>query len=363
MSIEYQAMFWMRTVCETDFERMQKESGIDESVMAGFKEFSGLLRHIYNDYHSFEVSRALHEPTKIGIMEDDLENYHNLINMLDCLYHLARVGMVQKSGVETCLMIQKASFQKIFKKSAAKLFEQLERYSFYLRYYKNGTEVSAYRQCNTFEVYYDPNPAMMHAIHYFAVNIPETNVKENYAQEKVLFYIADYEGVLSKQSIKRKELSPKRFGIPKLLGEYEQLWSVLLREFDTMALDYDISLNPYVFPCWNFKCIYQKRTLCTFYIGVDKLSVRLPLSYDIAKTLILKRNELPASVCESMEHFGCVRCGNCCEEQNIEIIDGVKLCKLHYSNFVTEDARLIAFSLTTREEADFVVATMKRLMD
>ena len=127
-------------------------------------------------------------------------------------------------------------------------------------------------------------------------------------------------------------------------------------------MSYDVSLNPYVFPAWNFKFLNKKRTICTFNIGTDRLSVRLPLSYELAKDLIIKRSELPQNVRECIENFGCVRCGKCTDESNIEIVDGIRLCKLNYSNFVTEDSRMIAVQLTAKNEVDIIIRLIRDII-
>lgn len=126
-------------------------------------------------------------------------------------------------------------------------------------------------------------------------------------------------------------------------------------------MDYDISLNPYVFPTWNIKFLFKKKTVCTFNIGTDRLFIRLPLSYELAKELIITRNKLPQNIRECIEKFGCVRCGKCTNENNIEIIDGIRLCKLNYSNFVTEDSRIIAVQLNTKDETDFIIKLIQLL--
>jgi hypothetical protein len=363
MSIGYQAMFWMRNVCESDFNAIQQENNLDDSIVEGLREFSNLLRNIYTDYHSFEISTVESVLTKIGIMSDDLENYHNLTETIDCLYSIAKSGILQVDGMESYLVVAKDAFKKEFKKPVAFPFEIFEKHSFYFRYYKKEKEVSSYKLCDTFNIYYDNNNFMMSSLKYFVDRITLKNVKEDYAKTDILFYIADYDSVLLNKTTRRKEICPDRIGIAKTLGNQSELWTFITNKLhDEMKMNYDISLNPYVFPAWNFKFLNKKRTVCTFNIGTDRLFVRLSLSYELAKELIITRNKLPQNIRECIEKFGCVRCGKCANESNIEIIDGIRLCKLNYSNFVTEDSRIIAVQLTSKDEIEFIIKLIRELI-
>ncbi|MEL7657849.1 MAG: hypothetical protein AAGU75_18300, partial [Bacillota bacterium] len=273
MSIEYQAMFWLRNVCESDLENIQQKSNIENSIVDGLRGFSRLLKNIYGDYRSFEVSTAESVPTKIGIMTDDLENYHHLTETVDCLYSIAEIGILVDS-VNSHLTVHKNLFKKEFKKSTAFPFEMLEKHSFYFRYYRNGKEVPSYRQCDTFNVYYNNNNFLIPAMKYFAENIAVKTVKEDYAETRAIFYIADYDSALLNKTTKRKELYPERFGISKTLGSHGGLWSLITNTLcDELKMCHDISLNPYVFPCWKIKFLYAKKTVCTFNIDVDLLYV------------------------------------------------------------------------------------------
>ena len=88
MSIENQATFYLRNVCDYD-PAIKADAKLTESVIDGFGEFSALLRAIYRDWRSFETSTIPSERTKIGIMSDDLKNYYNLTDKLDFITRAA----------------------------------------------------------------------------------------------------------------------------------------------------------------------------------------------------------------------------------------------------------------------------------
>ena len=130
MSIENQATFYYRNVCDYD-PNIKSEATLTESTITGFAEFSDLLRTIYQDWRSYEISTVSSERTKIGIMTDDLENHHNLTYTLDCLFAIATVGELCSEGESQYLNVNKPLFRDEYKKSVVLPFEMLEKYGFY----------------------------------------------------------------------------------------------------------------------------------------------------------------------------------------------------------------------------------------
>lgn len=362
MSIETQANFWLRNITAADTEAIRRECGFDDGIIGALNSFTILLRGIYTDYTSFEVSSAGHVPTKIGIMADDLENYHNLTDTLDCLYAIVRTGVLRTQGAVSFLEVKKADLKAQFRKNAALPFGILEKNSFYPEFYRNGKKVPTYRQCNEFCVHYEDSDTMLSALKQFVMRITPKNVKEDYAPEKVLFYTADYESVFLGKTTLRREICHQRLGIDSTLGTQCELWRHICGVIqENLELGYDVCINPYVFPNWNFKFIKKRKTVCTFDIGVDRLSVRLPLPYNLAKELILSREKLPESIRGCIENFGCTCCGKCSGQSNLELVDGITLCSLNYSNFVTEDSRMISIQIRTQDEADTVAGLIRRI--
>ena len=98
MSIQYQADFWLRNVHNFDPEEFSTEQLFSDELIEGFQEFSSLLRRIYSDYQSFEISTVEPVLTKIGIMSDDLDNYHNLTDTINFFYKIASLGELQSDG-------------------------------------------------------------------------------------------------------------------------------------------------------------------------------------------------------------------------------------------------------------------------
>lgn len=172
MSIENQATFYYRNVCDYD---SNIRSGVElaESIVDGFIEFTNFLRNIYEDWRSYETSAIPSERTKIGIMTDDLENYHNLTYTMDCLYALATTGELQSEGGTKYLSVNKIPFKNIYKQSATFSFKMLEKYSFYFKYFKGHKEVTEYKHCDSFNVYYENGRSLIESMKLLAARLSE----------------------------------------------------------------------------------------------------------------------------------------------------------------------------------------------
>ena len=360
MSIKSQADFFLMNVHDYFKTSMGEKLGKAALPLEGFEEFSRLLKNIYSDYASYEISTTEKVKTKIGIMADDLENYHNLTNTLSCIYKMALWGHLHFEGEVTRLTVNKAVFKKEYKKSVTLPFSMLEKYSFYFKYYRGDREVSTYSLCTSFDVYYDNCGSLMEALKIMSERMPGVNVKEDYGTAETLFNLADYPSIVLGESTKRKNKKPLQPEILRTAGPREALWSKIVSTLaEDLGLSTDISLNAFVFPHWAVKFIARKRTLCTFYLYSDNLGVRLPLSYEHAKKIIQERAQLPESIRESISRFGCCGCRKCENKSNIELFEGVELCRLTTTNFITEDSRLIAIWVNTEDEVEAICQIIK----
>lgn len=358
MSIAMQATFWRRNV--QDYVDSEGEYAM---FSEGFAAFSGLLRRMYDEHAVFEVSTAEPVPTKIGIAANDLEDYHNLTDALDFLYHAAASGTAVEEGAASCLRVPKADFKRAFKGSATLPMAMLERFDFYFRYEKGGRETAAYKACDTFALYHDGGASLPAALKCFVDRLPAATAKEDYLPTKNLFYVADYGSALWRESTKQQDIDPLREGILRTAGSQAALWQAVAGAMgERFGLTARASINPYVFPHWDVRFLRGKKTVCTFEVHPDRLKLRLPLSCPAAKAAILRRHALPASIRTAIERFGCCGCGKCKDRQNIEVVDGIGLCTLRTTSFLTEDARLIGIALETQAEADAVLSLVGELL-
>ena len=357
MSIKNQATFYLRNVC--DYEPTIKSAvALPESVIAGFTEYSDLLRAIYQDWHSYEISTVPSERTKIGIMTDDLENYHDLTYTLDCLFAIATVGELRSEGEVQYLSVQKALFKIEYKKSVAFPFEMLEKYGFYFSYFKCEKEVDEYKRCDSFHVYYENGGHLIEAMKFIAHQLTEQEKKKE-MPAKVAFMLADYHFIL----IGNINQNPTQQSVLNTLGALSKTWGALVRVMQNeCGLVADSWFQPYVFPNRTITFRQNKKTICKFEINVDRLNIRLPLSFEAAKDLITKRTSLPQSINHNMDLFDCVSCGKCENKSNIVMVEGVPLCNLQYSNFVTEDSRCLRFDITSEDEVNTICSIVREII-
>ena len=367
MSIQQQATFWLRNV--NDYTGYTGGTGDisepgDVALAEGYRAFSDLMKTIYGDYHSYETSTAESVRTKIGIMADDLENYHNLTDTIDCLYQMVDMGVLNEEGGAGCLAIKKAAFKKAFKGSVAFPFQMLKKYGVYFKYIKNGNEVSAYKNCDAFYLCNDTTTGLIPAMKTMADALPELNAKDDYTGKKnTLFSLADFESVLCKSSTKQADISLLKPGIVNTAGAKDGIWRSMAESFvNEMKLTARSYLFPYVFPNWTVKFLHKKKTIVTFNISPDTIGVNLPLTYDMAKNVIANREKLPDIVRKSIENFGCMGCGKCLSQSGLEIFEGVPLCGREASNSLGESPRSVRGEIVSPEEATAICDIVKGMI-
>ena len=355
MSIENQATFYYRNVCDYD-PNIKSEAALTESIIAGFAEFSDLLRTIYQDWRSYEISTVPSERTKIGIMTDDLENYHNLTYTLDCLFAIATDGELCSKGEVQYLNVNKSLFKNDYKKSVALPFEMLEKYGFCFIYYKGDKEAVDYKRCDRFDVYYENGSSLIEVMKFIADRLTGMEKKKEMVP-KVAFMLADYYFILTGNI----NQNPTQESVLKTLGSLCGFWEELVRAAeDECGLVADSSFNPYVFPNRTVTFKKGKKSICKFEITANRLHIRLPLTFEIAKTLVEKRAKTPQSINESIHHFGCINCGKCTEQSNIVSVEGVPLCSLPYGGFITDDSHCLAFDVTHEDEVKVICMIIKQ---
>lgn len=357
MSIQHQAGFWLRNI--------NGYVGYSDShpLAEGFRAFSDLMKTIFSDYRSYETSTAERVQTKIGISADDLENYHNLTETVDCLYQMTVLGVLAEEGESGYLEIEKAMFSKAFKGSVTFPFQMLEKYGFYFSHFKNGIETHAYKNCDKFYLFSETGTGLIPAMKHINNALPDLDAKEDYIGKKnLLFSMSDFESILLKNSTKQTDMSPLRQSILNVAGDKNELWHKIVDSFISgMKLTSKAYINPYVFPNWTVKFMSEKKTVITFCISPDIVNVHLPLSYDMAKNVIANKKDFPDIVKKSIENFGCMGCGKCLAQSNIEFFEGVPLCVRDTSKSFGESPRSIRGNIVSTEGAKAICEIVKEM--
>lgn len=91
------------------------------------------------------------------------------------------------------------------------------------------------------------------------------------------------------------------------------------------------------------------------------IRVELILPYDTAKEVIRDRKNMPRFIDASIDRFGCRGCGKCSDHSNMELFEGVNLCKLNSTSFLI-DSRIITGEIISEEEVAAIYDIAKRML-
>lgn len=102
MSIERFAKFWLSNICDYPREELREKFSSDsDRIVEGLFELRQLLIQIYDDFKSYE-----------SIDDDDMKGYHNLIETLQFIFTIGKVGYVKRDNLKSYLRVDKNEFKK-----------------------------------------------------------------------------------------------------------------------------------------------------------------------------------------------------------------------------------------------------------
>jgi hypothetical protein len=360
MSIRTQAEFWRKSVCdisprlETHIMQTVPDS---EDLLRGLRTYSELLREIYAHYTLFEVSKAESIMTKIGILAGDLENYNTLRNVADCLMALAKSGEVVAQGAECSLRVNKASFKTQFKKPSKPFFEWLEQFGFGILFYKNGNETKNYGGCESIEILYEDCPPLLFAMRYVAENITDEKGKDKLSPVWKAFSFADFEALCGSPETALYDLPQN---VLNCAGENKVYLEQFISEYvGEEKAEINLTLQPYVFPCWNVIFKQGKRNLCKFAVKADCVTTFIPLSYEAAKIVVDESPTYTGKIQANIKCFGCVACGKCANAASMTKYNGYNLCRIATGAFGTEYPMIIHIDVDSKEDAGSISRIME----
>jgi hypothetical protein len=323
MSIESQATFLLRSVCDYD-PNILGNIPVTETVAAGFREFSALLRKIYADWRSYEVSTVPSEWTKIGIKADDLENFHNLSYTVWCLRAIAETGELRCKDGETYFRVTKKDLKAAYRKPTPVpfIFSMLEKYGFTFGYYKGEKDTSDYARCDSFDIHYAKCSELIEALKCITDRLSEPERQRGYSKEAtdiqskmggdVIFLTADYHLILTAKI----NTNPLDETILRTLGKYGGLWSKIVAlmtdEYGFTAESVRVSCCPYVFPEKSVYFMQKNKVVFKFEVRADCLSMWFPDSYEALKDTICSAAEIPADSITPVSGYTCpAPCAKC----------------------------------------------------
>jgi hypothetical protein len=290
MSIEKSAKFWASNICNFPAEALKEKMEPDmDSIIDGLAELREILKAIYSDYKSFEV-------------DDEEQSYDNLIYTVRFLHAIGKAGTLKNDGDINFLHLDKSKFifkhEYVSKKPPMFQYSALPAYDFSIKYYIDETETTSFHLCNFFDVYYNNSNNLLPALSYLTNNIPNLDYKVNYAKSDTLFFIADYNSIMLRESTKRKDINPLDYRIMKTAGVHNELWTQLIEVFSKI---FEIKSNIYErysrvpsMPTWEINFRKNKHVVLNAYIKVDTIEISLKLTAEqINEALKLKESLLP----------------------------------------------------------------------
>lgn len=340
ITFDHRARFLYDNVLDIPFG-LQDICGVD--VALGLVNLRNLLLDIYLDIDSYKVT-------------DTLESYHNITNMVYCfLYSIAIVGELVNDESKSYIKVRKSDFKKVCKKSISSLIKIIKKYSIDYIFYKQEKEVEDYKKCDTIQLYFGKYTNLPHALKYISKSINDVDKKNEYSEHVVMFGKADYKRLVLNKPAMRSEISPLRSDILKSTGYKKEIYQTLIGGLLQMNLSTNCYLSHYCCPFWNVNFLKGKKLVCKTMIFYDYIQIQVPIPKKPLEQIVLDRANYPQSIVNSIENFGCIKCGKCQKDQKsyLKFIDGVKCC------FGRADTRTIHLSLSSIDEVDAIIKIIR----
>jgi hypothetical protein len=298
--------------------------------------------------------------TKIGILADDLENYNTLRNMAECLMALFKSGEMVTQGAEYALRVDKVLFKTQFKKPPLPYFEWMEHFWFGIRFYKNDNEVKSYGGSDRMEILYEDCPPLLLAMKYIAENTSDEKGKDKLSPLWKAFCFADFDALYN-------ESETVKYALPQNIlccaGDKKIYLEHFVSEFvGEGKAQIIVTLQPYVFPCWNVTFKQSKRNVCKFAVKVDCVTALIPLPYETAKQVVDESPTYSEKIQDNLKRFGCIRCGKCSNAASMTKYMGYNLCRIASGAFGTEYPMMINADINSKEDVDSINKIIRTLL-
>ncbi len=330
LGFEQRARFLKSNLCDLP------EFGKQDQITNGLFSLRGILEQIYNDPARYSAA-------------DPLESYHNMTYTTLFLYAAGVAGVLRADETGLSLILNKTDFKKTFKKTSLLPFEALPKYGVSFRYFKNGQTVSSYKACDSFAVHFE-NPNTAAALNAVSENFSGVDAKTETADSIGMFEKADYSRLYLNKKEPRESADPLRKDIVRSAGGKKEVYIRLAEGLLSRRLSTACYYNRYCCPCWNVNFMMKKTMVCKLMIFDGYIVLNVPVPLKAAEEVILNRREYSPSVRNAVEKFDCIHCGKCKNEENIRLVDGVKLCSGR------AEARTVYMDLDSVEDSKSIVS-------
>ncbi|MDR0913828.1 MAG: hypothetical protein LBM65_01475 [Oscillospiraceae bacterium] len=199
------------------------------------------------------------------------------------------------------------------------------------------------------EILYEDCPPLLYAMRYMAENLTDEKGKDKLSPVWKAFNFADFDALCGLPETKY-DLSQN---VLNCAGENKVYLQQFISEFvGEGKAEINLTLQPYVFPCWNVIFKQGKRNICKFAVKADCVTTFIPLSFEAAKQVVDESPTYTAKIQKNIKHFGCVSCGKCANAASMTKYEGYNLCRIASGAFGTEYPMIIKIVVDTQADAE-----------
>lgn len=336
---EARARFMRDNVMELSEEFVR---ACDPDQLDGLCQFRELLLEIFAEPEAFEGA-------------DALERFHTLTYSTQIFFQAAAMAGATVEEGKT-LRVEKAAFKKAYKKPGSAPFEILPRFGVSFTYLKKENPADSYAACDAFLLRFPQREGIAAALIRMAARFAQVDMKREYAEALVMLCKADYDRLILGRPALREAINPLRPDIVRATGDGAPLYQAVVRRAAELGLKTSASIQRYANPTWNINFLHGKKLRLKTIWCEGRNFVHVPIPFAHAEAVIRGREGMPPRVRAAIERFGCVNCGRCKKQTDVQFlrVDNITVCDGH------GESSTVFLSFESPDEIDAVFDVMGR---
>lgn len=287
------------------------------AVFEGLGQYRELLLAIYSEPAVFRADNTLH-------------GYHNLTYTASFFpYAVMTAGNLCWEGANSYFLVDKKEFRKQYRKPSMFPFQALENFGVYFVYKNRDHSETSFAKCDAFEMHFECGGHIALALSFLAGRLPVVNPREDYVLHVMdLVAMADYEAILSGNTLNRSSLNPLDGRLLRIAGERRKLWEKMVAGLTgSRALRPSCSMFPYL-PAWVVRMVGCKSSAAIATLVPNRFSVEINESAGTLAKLAREKDAMHGAAGRLLDGLGCIGCGRCSEPgRAIDTVNGVNICR------------------------------------